>query len=216
MVKKVFHILNREISGLHEAAYLLGAFAIGSQVLALFRDRLFAYTFGANRLLDLYYAAFRIPDFIFVSIASMVSVSVLVPFFIDKLKEGDGSGKHFIDNSFSVFFVSIILVSLVAFIFIPFLIPYVFPGFDSEPLKTHLVTLSRIMLLSPIFLGLSNFLASITQIYNRFFIYALSPLLYNLGIIIGILVFYPLWGVSGLAWGVALGAALHFLVQVPF
>ncbi len=216
MVKKVLHILNREISGLHEAAYLLGAFAIASQVLALLRDRLFAYTFGASRVLDLYYAAFRIPDLIFVSIASMVSVSVLVPFFIDRLKEGGESGKRFIDNSFSVFFVSIIAVSLAAFVFIPFLVPSVLPGFDSEPLRTHLITLSRIMLLSPIFLGLSNFLASITQIYNRFFIYALSPLLYNIGIIIGVVVFYPLWGISGLAWGVVLGALLHFLVQVPF
>src|SRR3989338_5817893 len=184
MVKKVFHIMNREISGLHEAAYLLGAFALGSQVLALIRDRIFAYTFGANRLLDLYYASFRIPDLIFVSIASMVSVSVLVPFFVNKLKEGEEKGKRFIDDVFSVFFIGIVVVSLIAFVFIPFLIPYVMPGFDSEPLKTHLITLTRIMLLSPIFLGLSNFLSSITQIYNRFFIYALSPLLYNLGIIV--------------------------------
>src|SRR3989338_2876160 len=216
MVKKVFHMLNREISGLHEAAYLLGAFAILSQVLALFRDRLFAATFGASRVLDLYYAAFRIPDLIFVSIASMVSVSVLVPFFINKLKEGEGSGKRFIDNGFSVFFLSIILVSLAVFVFIPVIVPYVLPGFDSEPLRTHLITLSRIMLLSPIFLGISNFFASITQIYNRFFIYALSPLLYNIGIIIGVLFFYPALGISGLAWGVVLGAALHCWVQVPF
>ncbi|MDO8482771.1 MAG: murein biosynthesis integral membrane protein MurJ [bacterium] len=209
-------MLNREISGLHEAAYLLGAFAIGSQVLALLRDRLFAATFGASRVLDLYYAAFRIPDLIFVLVASMVSVSVLVPFFIDKIKEGEQSGKRFIDNGFSVFFIGIVLVSLAAFILIPVLVPYVLPGFDSEPLKTHLITLSRIMLLSPIFLGISNFFASITQIYNRFFIYALSPLLYNVGIIVGILVFYPTWGVSGLAWGVVLGAVLHCLVQVPF
>src|SRR3989338_10492299 len=119
MVQKVLHMLNREISGLHEAAYLLGAFAIGSQVLALLRDRLFAATFGASRVLDLYYAAFRIPDLIFVLVASMVSVSVLVPFFIDKLKEGEESGKRFIYNGFSVFFVCIILVSLAVFVFIP-------------------------------------------------------------------------------------------------
>lgn len=216
MVNKVLHILNREISGLHEAAYLLAGFALASQILALLRDRLFAYTFGAGRTLDLYYAAFRIPDFLFVSIASMVSVSVLVPFFIDKLKEGEEKGKEFIDNSFSIFFLSIIVVSVAVFILIPYIIPYILPGFDSEPMKSHLVTLSRIMLLSPIFLGLSNFFASITQIYNRFFIYALSPLLYNFGIIVGTLVFYPIIGISGLGWGVALGAFLHCAIQVPF
>ncbi len=216
MVKRVLNILNREISGLHEAAYLLGIFAIGSQILALLRDRIFAYTFGASRTLDLYYSAFRIPDLIFVSIASMVSVSVLVPFFIEKLKSGDDSGKRFIDNSFSVFFVAIVLVSVVAFILIPYLIPYVLPGFDSEVTKSYVIALARIMLLSPIFLGISNFFASITQIYNRFFIYAISPLLYNVGIIIGALFFYPLWGVYGLAWGVVLGAFLHAGVQIPF
>ncbi len=216
MVKKVFQILNREISGLHEAAYLLGACALASQILALLRDRLFAYTFGASRTLDIYYAAFRIPDLIFVSVASMVSISVLVPFFIAKLKEGEGEGKQFIDNAFSIFFLAIIVISVVMYFLIPQIVPFVLPGFDHGPLKTNLITLARIMLLSPIFLGLSNFLASITQIYNRFFIYAISPLFYNLAIIGGVLFFYPVMGISGLAWGVSLGAFLHFAIQVPF
>ncbi len=216
MVKKVLHILNREISGLHEAAYLLGAFALGSQVLALVRDRLFASTFGASRVLDLYYAAFRIPDFIFVTVASVVSVSVLVPFFIEKLKQGEKEGKGFIDNSFSVFFVAIIAISVITFFLIPFILPFILPGFGEDPLKSNLIILARIMLLSPIFLGISNFLASITQIYNRFLIYAISPLLYNCGIIVGIVFLYPIFGVAGLAWGVAFGAFLHCAIQVPF
>jgi len=216
MVKNVLRILNQEISGLHEAAYLLGSFALASQVLALIRDRLFASTFGASRVLDLYYASFRIPDLIFVSIASMVSVSVLVPFFIEKLKESESEGKRFIDSSFSVFFAAIVAVSVATYFAIPFLVPYLFPGFGEGPMREHLITLSRVMLLSPIFLGISNFLASITQIYNRFFIYALSPLLYNFGIIFGVVALYPAFGIAGLGWGVVLGAALHCLIQVPF
>lgn len=216
MVKRVFQILNREISGLHEAAYLLAAFALCSQLLALFRDRLFALTFGASRTLDMYYAAFRIPDLIFVTIGSIVSISVLVPFFMQKLKEGEQSGKKFIDDTFSFFFITIVLVSIVVYVLIPHIVPYVLPGFDADPLKARLIILSRIMLLSPILLGISNFLASITQIYNRFFIYAVSPILYNVGIIIGVLVFYPVFGTTGLAWGVVLGALLHCLIQVPF
>ena len=209
-------MFNREISGLHEAAYLLGGCALASQLLALFRDRIFALTFGASRSLDIYYASFRIPDLIFVSIASLVSISVLIPFFIEKFKEGDANGKRFVDASFSIFFVAIVAVSAVAFVAIPYLIPYIFPGFVSELVKENLITLTRIMLLSPIFLGISNFLASITQMYNRFLIYALSPLLYNIGIIIGVIFFYPSFGLVGLAWGVVLGAFLHFLIQVPF
>src|SRR3989344_3560711 len=133
MVKKVFHLLNREISGLHEAAYLLGACALLSQFLALFRDRIFASVFGASRTLDLYYAAFRIPDFIFVSVASLVSISIFVPFFIEKYKEGEEKGRRFVDAAFSFFFTVIVIVSGVAFLLIPFAVPYLFPGFESEP-----------------------------------------------------------------------------------
>ncbi|MBI2476396.1 MAG: hypothetical protein HYV67_04105, partial [Candidatus Taylorbacteria bacterium] len=193
-------MLNREISGLHEAAYLLATCAIASQLLALLRDRLFAYTFGASRTLDIYYAAFRIPDLIFVAVASLVSISVLMPFLMEKFKEGEETGKRFVDASFSFFFVAIVGVSLAAFVLAPFVAPPLFPGFGGDPIRSHLIALTRIMLLSPIFLGLSNFLASITQMYNRFFIYAVSPLLYNIGIIVGALFFYPLLGIAGLAW----------------
>ena len=76
--------MGKEIRGLHEAAYLLAFFALRSQILGLVRDKLLAYNFGAGHILDIYYAAFRIPDLIFVSIASVVSASVLIPFFIDR------------------------------------------------------------------------------------------------------------------------------------
>ena len=74
MVKGFINMLNREINGLHQAAYLLGFFAICSQVLALVRDRILASQFGAGNVLDLYYSAFRIPDLLFVTIASVVSI----------------------------------------------------------------------------------------------------------------------------------------------
>jgi len=71
MVKKIFKLLNREISGLHEAAYLLGVFALFSHILALLRDRSLAHFFGAGETLDVYYASFRIPDFIFITVACL-------------------------------------------------------------------------------------------------------------------------------------------------
>ncbi len=98
----------------------------------------------------------------------------------------------------------------------PQLIDTFFPGFIGDPLHGELITLSRILLLSPFFLGLSNFFASITQVYNRFFIYALSPLLYNLGIIFGVTVLYPYYGLTGVVIGVVVGAFMHFFIQVPF
>ena len=80
MVNRIFSILKKEVSGLHEAAFLLGFFAIVSQALALVRDRLLAHLFGASSTLDVYYAAFRVPDLIYTSIASFVSLTVLIPF----------------------------------------------------------------------------------------------------------------------------------------
>lgn len=216
MVKKVWQFLSGEWSGLHEAAYLLGFFAFLSQVLALVRDRILAYTFGASHALDLYYAAFRIPDFIFVSLGSLVSLSVLIPFLLEQLDRSEREAKTFLSQLFSFFFLLLGGVCLATFFLVPQILPWLFPRYLADPLYPELVAMTRILLLSPIFLGFSNFLASITQIYGRFFVYALSPLLYNLGIIAGILWLYPLFGLKGLAIGVALGAALHFLIQVPF
>lgn len=216
MVKKFFSMMGQEIRGLHEAAYLLAFFAFLSQLLALVRDKLLAYNFGAGTTLDIYYSAFRIPDLIFVSIASIVSASVLVPFFIDRFAKDSDRGQKFIDSVFSAFFFVIILVSVVAFFCIPWLIKILLPGFSDSDFLPELITATRILLLSPIFLGLSNFFSSITQMHKRFLIYALSPIVYNVGIIIGIVFLYPVLGLYGLVWGVVIGAFLHMAIQIPF
>jgi len=214
MVRRVLEILNSEVKGLHQAAYLLGFFAVLSQILGLIRDRFLAHFFGASTSLDIYYAAFRIPDFIFVVIASTVSIFVLVPFLIDKIDKSKEDGIRFINNIFSFFFSLIIIVSILAFFLIPFLSEFLFPGFSRESLES-LVDLTRVLLLSPIFLGLSNLFSSVTQVYKKFFVYAISQLLYNIGIIIGILFLYPSFGLIGLGFGVAIGAILHFAIQLP-
>lgn len=214
MVKKIFNFLNKEIKGLHEAAYLLAFFAFLSQLLALVRDRFLAGSFGASQTLDIYYAAFRIPDLIFVSVASLVSVSVFVPFLVERLEKDREMTKKFIDNIFSFFFSLIIVVSAIVFLLMPVLVRSFFLGVDVG-IQADTIVLSRIMLLSPILLGLSNFLASITQAHKRFLIYAVSPLLYNAGIIIGAVFFYPIFGISGLAYGVILGAFMHLMIQMP-
>ncbi|MEO8638005.1 MAG: lipid II flippase MurJ [Candidatus Taylorbacteria bacterium] len=214
MVSKILKLLNREIHGLHEAAFLLGGFAFLSQLLALVRDRLLAHHFGAGSSLDIYYASFRIPDFIFVTVGSLVSVSVLVPFLIEKMnKEGDG-GKKFVNSIFSFFSLFVIGTSALLFFLIPYLAPILFPGITDHKALLDLITFTRILLVSPIFLGLSNFFASLTQVYKRFLAYALSPLFYNLGIIAGIVFFAPRWGIQGVIFGVVVGSFLHFALQV--
>ena len=215
MVRRIFSFLSKEILGLHQAALLLGFFALSSQILALVRDRLLAHVFGAGVELDIYYAAFRIPDFIFITVASLVSVSILVPFLVERLETGTESARYFIRQVFTFFFVVIVAVSVCVFLFAPIILGVVFPGFV-EGEREVLVFLTRVMLLSPILLGISNLLGGISQTRRRFFLYALSPVLYNVGIIVGILAFAPVWGITGVALGVVLGAVLHAAIHIPF
>src|SRR3989338_7205582 len=98
MVRRIFNFIYKEIGGLHEAAYLLSFFALLSQVLALARDRLFAHTFGVGETLDIYYAAFKIPDIIFVSVASLVSLSVLVPMLSETLERDAGAARRLVSE----------------------------------------------------------------------------------------------------------------------
>ncbi len=216
MVKKLFRLFQSEIHGLHQAAYLLAFFAFLSQVLGLVRDRLFASSFGANEILDVYYAAFRIPDILFVIIGSVVSLSVIIPFLVNALEEGETEARIFIDSVFSLFSLCALVLGVVVYIATPFLLSLLFPFFMQGPYMTDLVFLSRVLILSPIFLSLSNLLASITQIKKRFLVYAFSPIFYNIGIIVGIIFFYPSFGLIGLGFGVVLGAFLHMAIQIPF
>lgn len=212
-VKNIFNIFNKEIDGLLEAAYLLGLFAIISQVLALLRDRVLAGSFGTGHILDIYYASFEIPDFIFATVGSIVSISVLVPFITEKLTKSKEETIYFIRSIFSFFSLLIVGVCIVVFIFMPYLAPRVFPGIADH---ATLIKMARILLFSPILLGISNFVASITQVGRRFLVYALSPIFYNLGIIFGALFLYPLFGIYGLVFGVVFGAMMHLGVQLPF
>lgn len=215
MVKRVFNFVYREVRGLHQAAYIIALFAFGSQILAIVRDRLLAHTFGAGAELDLYYAAFRIPDLLYVLFASVLSIYVLLP-FVNKAKETDAAkaGAEVLSQVFTVFLVLYAVVAAVLAATASLYVPYVFPGLIEN--QETLVLLLQILLLQPFLLGLSSLCGVVTQMNHRFVLYAISPLLYNLGIILGIAVLYPFLGLGGLALGVVIGAAGHVLIQLPF
>lgn len=218
MVSKILKLLNRESSGINEAALLLGLFTFVSQMLGLVRDRLLATYLGAGTNLDLYYAAFKIPDFLYVSVATLAAITVLLPYLSEKYGQGDQEGynraKHFLNQIFTVLLGFLVFLSIILFIAMPFLAHIVAPGFDPVMLD-KLILLSRIMLLQPIIVGVSNMISSVTQMFKKFFVAALSPVFYNIGIIIGIVGLYPFFGINGLAYGVILGAVLHLLIQLP-
>jgi putative peptidoglycan lipid II flippase len=214
MVRRVLGIVYREIRGLHQAAYVLALFTLGSQCLALVRDRMLAHQFGADASLDVYYAAFRIPDLLYVLFASTLSVYVLIPFVSRSRSEsGESAGRDLLSQIFSAFLIAYTIIAAAAMIAAPVIAPLLFPGIEAND---TLVLLMRILLLQPLFLGISSLFGVITQLGHRFVLYAVSPLIYNLGIIIGVVVFFPMMGLPGLGLGVVLGAIGHMAIQLPF
>ena len=215
MIRRWYRKINQGWQGMHEAAILLGVFSLISQLIGLFRDRMLAHIIGPSATLDVYYAAFRIPDLIFLSIASLASITVLMPFIIERMDgEGKDAARRFFNEVLSGFLIMLTVVSVIVFLLMPYIARLIAPGFS--PVELHqLVWVSRIMLFSPIFLGLSSLLGTITQLLRKFFVFSLSPIIYNLGILLGLLVLYPRYGVYGLAAGVAFGALLHMLIQLP-
>src|ERR1035437_6781905 len=124
MVNRILTFLNKEFHGVNEAALLLGGFAFVSQLLGLVRDRTIAHIVGAGPMLDVYYAAFRIPDFLYLSIASLASITVLMPFIMNKMNAGvDGTTKarEFLNNVFSAYMLFMVVISLIIGFFMPFI-----------------------------------------------------------------------------------------------
>lgn len=205
--------MTKEIRGLHEAAYLLAVFAFLSQVLALVRDRAFAHFFGAGPVLDAYFAAFKIPDLLFAFLTLFISSFALIPLIVERGGSDSKETHRLIGSVLALFGVVTIGVSVLLFVAIPALVPLLFPGFS---LGTHeeTIALSRVMLLQPFFLGLSSVIGALVQASRKFIMYALAPIFYNVGIIVGALFFYPAFGTIGLGLGVVLGAFFHMVIQL--
>lgn len=209
---KTLRGLGEPISSLHKAAYLLAGLTLVSQLLALARDRIFAHAFGASATLDLYYAAFRIPDLVFALVASLVSAYVLIPRIAGAV---DSASQKLLSHAASFLVIGGGLVSLALAAAMPYVLPALFPEFAASPQKLGFILLAQMLMLQPILLGLSGILTSVTQVKRRFFLFALSPVLYNLGIIAGALLLYPMFGLPGIGAGVVLGAFAHLVLHIP-
>jgi len=210
-----FHqILNSQTKSVTFAAFLIGVSAGISGILGLFRDGLLAGYFGVWSETNSYFAAFRINDFFYNLFIVGGLVIVFLPLFAEYQSKEREKVWEMTNYVLHFFLFLLILTSLFIFIFSPQLVKIVTPGFSLEE-KAQTALLIRIMVLSPIFFGLSAIFSGILQYFNRFLIYSIAPVLYNLGIIFGILVFSPHFGILGVAMGVILGAASHWLIQIP-
>ncbi len=207
-------ILNFQSRTITRAAALLFFSGLISKLLALARDRMLAGRFGAGQELDIYFAAFRIPDFVFGIMIMGGLATVFLPVFSEYFKKSEQDGWKLANNALNYFLVLLVVACALLAVFTPYLIKFIIPGFNQES-RDLAISLTRIMFLSPILLGISSIFSGILHYFNKFLVYSLSPILYNLGIIIGILFFVPVFGLKGLAFGVILGAGLHWIIQIP-
>lgn len=198
------------------AAFIISFSYFLSRVLGLVRDRLLASNFGVSPQTDAYTAAFRIPDLLFTLIVSGAFAVSFIPVFIGYLENKKEAEAWRVANSIlNILLVATGAACLLAFIFAGPLVTFLTPGFDAYR-HDLTVTITRIMLVTPIFFVISSIFGAIQQSFNRFLIYALSSLFYNLGIIIGILFFSDLFGANpiyGVAFGVVAGTALQAVLQ---
>lgn len=207
---------NRKSKSISQAALVLAAFTFGAQLLSLIRDRLFAAQVGAGIELDTYYYAFKVPDILYAIFSALVSLTVLIP-LLSRHKEGETEEmKKTYSILFTVFCAGSSLLILIVGIFMPQLVHLIAPGVDDPTAMSNIVFYSRILLLQPFFLGLSNLLGSYTQMKERFLLYACSPFIYNLATVLGLVILYPKFGMAGVVSAVVVGSVLHGLIQLPF
>ena len=205
-------LLKMEFIGVASAAFLIGGFSLAGKVVGLARNSIFADKFGAGETLDIYYSAFLVPDFIYNLFVLGFLSAVFIPIFSQYFHKDKKEAWHFANATLNALFMALVVIVVILFFLMPYILPYVISGLPSHA-KMEAVNVSRIMLLSPLLLGISSIFGSIVQSFKRYVYFSLAPIFYNLGIIFGALFFTPRFGVYGLAFGVLLGAFLHLAMQ---
>lgn len=197
---------------IRNSTVFLAVSSIFSQILGFVRDKLLSHIYGAGFFLDSYYAAFRVPEFMYLSIGSFVSSAILVPLFSKKLYDEDRV--IYFQKLCTTFIVFFVVTYGIVILFLPKIINILYGHMD--PLfQKSIVLYGSILLVSTFFLSLSSVISSVAQQKRKFIYVGIAPILYNLGTVIGIVVLRPYWGVVGVCIGVVLGSLLHLLVQLP-
>jgi putative peptidoglycan lipid II flippase len=194
---------------------VIGAF-LASRVLGWLRVIVLANYFGAGADLDAYYAAFRIPDLMFQLVAAGAVASALVPVLSGLLVAGQRERASRVASTVANLMLGVLLLlSLLMIILADRLVPWLVPGFDAQTTALT-VELTRVMLVSPVFLAAGAIASSLLNTEGRFGAAAMAPALYNVCIIGATMLLGPALGVMAAALGVVAGSVAHLAVQLPF
>lgn len=193
---------------------LLAIFSILSVLLGILRDRLLATYVGIGPVLDIYNASFRIPDLLYALALAFVTSGTVVPFLTVENKQGYIIDARHKLSSISLFFGGVIsLLAVIIALTLPWYAHLIVPGFTDEQLGVF-IFVTRLMLIQPIVLGFTSLISCFAQLKNHFVLYGIAPLGYSLGIIGGIIILYPYFGINGLIYGVLVGAFFSFGIQL--
>lgn len=204
---------NRRIA--RSALTVMVAFA-AAKLISLAQTLIIAQVFGVGSELDAYVAANRIPELIVILISGGALTHAFIPIFSGLLAKGDlDAAWKLSSNLISTIFTLALLISAVVFLLAPWLArEVVAPGFDAATAQ-NTVDMMRILLLSTIIFAVSGIFSGILNSHQHFLLPALAPIMFDVGILAGVIFLLPRFGVHGIAYGAVLGAALHFSIQVP-
>lgn len=199
---------------LAQAALLLAFLTLVSRVVGLLRVRIFTSYFGAGEILDTYYAAFRIPDFLMglfiVGTLSVAALPVIAEYFVRK----PDRAPHMVANLINITSVCMLVLCGLVALGAPYLVSLIVPGFSAAQ-QQDVVMLTRLILAAEVLLSIANLTTTALNAAKRFLWAGIGPIFYNVGLIIGVVWLYPVYGLAGLGYGVILGAVLNLVCQIP-
>jgi putative peptidoglycan lipid II flippase len=187
---------------------ILSALFFVSYVLGLVRDRIFAQTFGASADLDAFIAAFRLPELLFDVLVEAGLAAPFIPILLRLRGDDPDESDRFARTILSLAVVIMGVASLLLLVFAEGTAQIVAPGFSGEQRELY-VGLFRVMLVTQVLFAASLTLGQVLLAEQRYFWYAVAPLLYNAGIIIGAVVLSDSIGIFGPAVGAVIGAGIH-------
>jgi len=207
-----------------QASMILMSSFIASRILGLLRTSMFAFVFGATHISDAYLQAFIIPDTIFNIVAGGALSSAFIPVFVKYIadEKDEKTAWRIASSALNLAITIMIALALIVIIFANQIVPLLNPGAPSFEIDL-IISLTRIMLLQAIVLGAGVIVTSVLQARQNFLLFATGTVLYNAGLIIGLLpgiyLAYhgrtnDIFAVYAATWGVVLGAILQVGIQV--
>ncbi len=198
------------------ASLIMMASVFLSRAIGLVREMVIAWAGGADAPVDAYQIAFILPEVLNHIVASGFLSVVFIPIFSRYLAENrETEGWRVLSIILTGFGALLLVLIAISQWFAPELVGVLAPGITDPKIKADAVHMTRIILPAQFFFFTGGMLSAVQFAKEKFAIAALAPLIYNLGIIFGGIVFYDQLGMAGFSWGVLAGAFLgNFAVQI--